>query len=50
MLVGDQVTVYGANPILYNGTFLVTSRDSETVFQYQLPQTAQVIHQGNILV
>jgi len=50
LLVGDQVTVYGANPILYNGTFLVTSRDSETVFQYQLPQPALVTPQGNILV
>ena len=29
-MVGDQVTVYGANPIIYNGTFLVTSRDNET--------------------
>ena len=50
MLVGDQVTVYGANPILFNGTFLVTSRDSTTVFQYQLPQPATVLPQGNILV
>jgi hypothetical protein len=50
LLVGDQVTVYGANPILYNGSFFVTSRDSETVFQYQLPQPASVVPQGNILV
>jgi len=50
LLVGDQVTVYGANPIIYNGTFLVTSRDSNTVFQYQLPQPATVVPQGNILV
>ena len=50
LLVGDQVTIYGANPILYNGTFLVTSRDSDTVFQYALPQPATVIPQGNILV
>ena len=50
LLVGDQVTVYGANPIIYNGTFLVTSRDSTTVFQYELPQTAEVVPQGNILV
>ena len=49
-MVGDQVTVYGANPIIYNGTFLVTSRDSATVFQYQLPQPATVVPQGNILV
>ena len=50
LLVGDQVTVYGANPILYNGTFLVTSRDSTTVFQYRLPQPALVEPQGNILI
>ena len=50
LLVGDQVTIYGANPIVYNGTFLVTSRDSDTVFQYNLPQPATVIPQGNILV
>ena len=50
LLVGDQVTVYGANPIIYNGTFTVTSRDSETVFQYALPQPASIIPQGNILV
>ncbi|AOO02099.1 hypothetical protein Np151112_088 [Synechococcus phage S-RIM2] len=50
LLVGDQVTVYGANPIIYNGSFLVTSRDSSTTFQYQLPQPATVIPQGNILV
>ena len=50
LLVGDQVTIYGANPIIYNGTFLVTSRDSETVFQYQLVQPGTTIPQGNILV
>ncbi|AOO10673.1 hypothetical protein RW060613_085 [Synechococcus phage S-RIM8] len=50
LLVGDEVTIYGANPILYNGTFIVTSRDTDTVFQYQLPQTALVEPQGNILV
>ena len=50
LLVGDQVTIYGANPIIYNGTFLVTSRDSPTVFQYVLPQPATVNPQGNILI
>ena len=50
LLVGDQVTIYGANPIIFNGTFEVTSRDSTTVFQYQLPQPATVVPQGNILV
>ena len=50
LLVGDRVTIYGANPIIYNGTFAVTSRDSTTVFQYSLPQPASVVPQGNILV
>ena len=50
LLVGDQVTIYGANPIIFNGTFEVTSRDTTTVFQYQLPQPATVVPQGNILV
>ena len=50
LLVGDQVTLYGANPILFNGTFLVRSRDNALVFQYQLPQPAEVVPQGNILV
>ena len=50
LLVGDQVTLYGANPILFNGTFLVKSRDSALVFQYELPQPAEVVPQGNILV
>jgi len=50
LLVGDQVTVYGANPIIYNGSFFVTSRDTANVFQYQLPQPATVVPQGNILV
>lgn len=50
VLVGDQVTIYGANPIIYNGTFEVTSRDSDLIFQYRLPQQALVAPQGNILV
>jgi len=50
VLVGDQVTIYGANPIIYNGTFLVTSRDSTNIFQYQLPQPGVIAPQGNILV
>ena len=50
LLVGDQVTLYGANPILFNGTFLVKSRDTALIFQYQLPQPAEVVPQGNILV
>ncbi len=50
LLVGDQVTVYGANPIVYNGSFLVTSRESATVFKYELPQPATLNPQGNILI
>jgi len=50
LLVGDQVTIYGANPIVYNGSFLVTSRESETVFKYTLPQPAVLNPQGNILI
>lgn len=50
LLVGDQVTVYGANPIVYNGSFLVTSRESATVFKYSLPQPAVLNPQGNILI
>ena len=50
LLVGDQVTIYGANPIVYNGSFLVTSRESATVFKYELPQPATLNPQGNILI
>lgn len=50
LLVGDQVTVYGANPIVYNGSFLVTSRESANVFKYTLPQPAVLNPQGNILI
>jgi hypothetical protein len=50
LLIGDQVTVYGANPIVYNGSFLVTSIPTRTSFTYQLPQPANLNPQGNILV
>ncbi len=50
LLVGDQVTVYGANPIVYNGSFLVTSRVNDFVFSYELPQPAELSPQGNILI
>ena len=36
LLVGDQVTIYGATPILYNGTYAVTSI-TERTFTYTLP-------------
>lgn len=50
LLIGDQVTIYGANPIIYNGSFLVTSIPTRTSFTYQLPQPANLNPQGNILV
>ena len=50
LLVGDQVTVYGANPNLYNGTFLVQSREDAFIFKYELPQPASTTPQGNILI
>jgi hypothetical protein len=50
LLVGDQVTVYGANPIVYNGSFIVSSRISDTVFSYEIPQSAELAPQGNILI
>ena len=36
LLVSDQVTIYGANPVVYNGTFTVTSRIDPLTFSYQL--------------
>lgn len=50
LLVGDSVTIYGANPTVFNGTFLVTSRLSNTVFEYTIPQPAPNEPQGNILL
>ena len=50
LLVGDQVTVYGANPIVYNGSFLVTARESGLIFKYELPQPATSSPVGNILI
>ena len=43
LLVSDQVTIYGANPIIYNGTFSVTSRISEKVFSYRLQTPAPTV-------
>lgn len=50
LLVGDQVTIYGANPIVYNGSFLVSARINDFVFSYELPQPAELSPQGNILI
>ena len=50
LLVGDSVTIYGANPTVFNGTFAVTSRISNTVFSYQIASPAPNAPQGNILM
>ena len=50
LLVGDSVTIYGANPTIFNGTFSVTSRISATVFSYQISAPAPNSPQGNILM
>tara|TARA_B100000614_G_scaffold21360_2_gene17033 strand:+ start:8762 stop:28573 length:19812 start_codon:yes stop_codon:yes gene_type:complete len=50
LLVGDSVTIYGANPTVFNGTFAVTSRISNTVFSYQIAAPAPNAPQGNILM
>jgi len=50
LLVSDQVTVYGANPVVYNGTFTVTSRIDDFTFSYQIATGTELIPQGNILL
>ena len=50
LLVGDTVTIYGANPTVFNGTFLVTSRISDFIFEYNIPAPADSSPQGNILL
>ena len=50
LLVGDTVTIYGANPTVFNGTFLVTSRISDFLFEYNIPAPADAAPQGNILL
>ena len=42
LLVVDSVTIYGANPTIFNGTFSVTSRISATVFSYQISAPALI--------
>ena len=46
LLVSDQVTVYGANPVVYNGTFTVTSRIDELTFSYQINVPTEIIPSG----
>ena len=50
LLVEDKVTIYGANPAVYNGTFEVTSRLDEFTFTYNLPVPTDIVPQGNILL
>ena len=49
-MVGDSVTIYGANPTVYNGTFTVTSRISQTIFEYNILAPSDASPQGNILL
>ena len=50
LLVSDQVTIYGANPVVFNGTFTVTSRIDELQFTYQINTPTEIIPEGNILL
>jgi hypothetical protein len=51
LLIGDQVTIYGATPILYNGTYAVTSI-TNTTFTYTLPSSGDPVNlpTGKLLV
>ena len=50
LLVSDQVTIYGANPVVYNGTFTVTSRIDQFTFSYQIAVPTEIVPGGNILL
>ena len=50
LLVSDQVTIYGANPVVFNGTFTVTSRIDAFQFTYQINTPTEIIPEGNILL
>ena len=50
LLVSDQVTIYGANPVVFNGTFTVTSRIDTFQFTYQINTPTEIIPEGNILL
>ena len=50
LLVEDLVTIYGANPAVYNGTFDVTSRIDDFTFSYTIPTATSIVPQGNILL
>jgi len=50
LLVEDTVTIYGANPAVYNGTFEVTARLDDFTFSYLIPVPTAIEPQGNILL
>ena len=52
LLVGDNVTIYGANPVVYNGQFQVIAinKTNKKEFQYEtLTDTGNIPPQGTIL-
>ncbi len=50
LLVEDTVTVYGANPVIFNGTFQVSSRIDEYNFSYRVATATDIVPVGNILL
>jgi len=50
LLVEDTVTIYGANPVIYNGTFLVSSRIDDYTFSYRIDTPSTIVPVGNILL
>jgi len=50
LLVEDKVTIYGANPAVFNGTYEVTSRLNDFTFTYAIPVPTQIVPEGNILL
>ena len=50
LLVEDTVTVYGANPVIFNGTFQVSSRIDEFNFSYRVATATDIVPVGNILL
>ena len=50
LLVEDTVTIYGANPVIYNGTFQVSSRIDEYTFSYRIDTPSDIVPVGNILL
>ena len=49
-MVEDTVTVYGANPVIFNGTFQVSSRIDEFNFSYRVATATDIVPVGNILL